>query len=427
MPPIPCFSAKPTQSIPTASLPVTLVEGVSSYQSSPTLGGDDPNEIDEVCTGTYGIKQVSQRCIRIPVKRHRVRREPKHPKVRAKNRGCEIWAALHAKKPTFKLAEILTVNFQRRELRPILGTEIAPTEIDIQPPSAILLSPNIWTDVMKILDFHSVQNLRLSCKSFNKIYKKGKTEICDSILSRTEEMFLSPQLRSYELTENSEFQLRRHYNCIDWIVNTIFARYYKVKEDYDADLVAQASLKELCGVYHASVPKYPQPDIVKGPTYPFPRLMKILLEKGLGSQQRRRNNLPRYFKELTALEKATLSDSHEIEVAMDWFLKLIRWHLSSSRIVYYAVNDHICNAEKDILADDESYDEYLLNLQPVQLWELVSLADVGEKERERMPAARKGKGKKRDVVFEFGEEDMLDVMEAFIRERVWQILGPKPG
>ncbi|KAK6517572.1 hypothetical protein TWF281_004222 [Arthrobotrys megalospora] len=174
--------------------------------------------------------------------------------------------------------------------------------------------------------------------------------------------------------------------------------------------------------------------ITQGETFPFPGLMKYLLEKHLGSPRRSKDNLPRYQKGMTTLEKASLMNRAPEKKIFHWAMNLVVWHLMEQRNVYYAIKQAFCQQKKqedeeeeeytdtEVVAEAEAeisereYVERLKWLKPAQLWELVRLVEVRV---EDVIALMKVKGF-------LGCDDEVEcettIMEDFIIGRVKQVL-----
>ncbi|KAK6352001.1 hypothetical protein TWF718_005150 [Orbilia javanica] len=178
------------------------------------------------------------------------------------------------------------------------------------------------------------------------------------------------------------------------------------------------------------------PQITEGETFPFPGLLKYVFEKHLGSPRRSRDNLLRYHKCLSSIEKMGLRDATDERKAFQWGMSLVAWYLKKNRTVYYAVRNEFLKHFKtqsggdvegqatregegteETTISDQQYVERLEWLRPAQLWELVRLVDLKADNLITAMRVRGFLGVCEDGV------DEVEVAEEFLLRRVAQVLG----
>ncbi|EPS36663.1 hypothetical protein H072_9771 [Dactylellina haptotyla CBS 200.50] len=318
-----------------------------------------------------------------------------------------------------------TIQFERREVMPGKFQKDATFSFPLYKPSIEELNENILVVIMMQLDFPSTQSMRLASKKLNTIYENNWEDICDRILPRTRQLSYIPGylLPAGSVEENSEIKMRQHCYCISWTVQKLLLSFREIDEKYRSEVLQQGLRRELykAGEIKALPNESPQPKVLKGATYPFSQLLEFLLEKNFGGPRRSKENLPRYLRNLTMLERGTALDKKEAQMALKWMIELILWYLGKDRAVYYAINDCIAGAEDDdILISQEEYSSFLLGLKPVQLWELVRLVGI---KSEEIIEIMKSRGFWQPEVWDSDGVDSGDLQEEFILARVRQILG----
>ncbi|KAK6338539.1 hypothetical protein TWF730_002602 [Orbilia blumenaviensis] len=366
-----------------------------------------------------------------------------------------------------------------------------------QKTSLLDLCDQTVAKIMGILDYPSVQSLRLAARDFNSAYKKHWEDICDNIYKgkRSKISYIPDFLTLAGSPEgDSKGKLKQHHYCVDWIVGSILPGYHQVKAESDAALVAAAeaacvnawrappkkererqvdgaipiksqdsgqyaNFREPCiepadlgsvgngfsrpngkgsKESHEGLAKRnairPRPKITEGETFPFAGLLRYVLERYLGSPRRSKDNLPRYRRALTMTEKTCLADVTVEKKAFHWAMNLVAWHLMKQRIVYYAIRDGFIRQMKEEDGQDEDevdqgdipeplsisereYVERLKLLKPVQLWELIRLAEVKAGDVVALVKVKSFMGTHEE------EETEAQLMEELALERVNQVLS----
>ncbi|KAF3207991.1 hypothetical protein TWF679_007894 [Orbilia oligospora] len=111
-----------------------------------------------------------------------------------------------------------------------------------RPPkgSFTRMEDSIIARIMGMLDFPTVNSLRLAAKSFDNVYGEHWEDICDNIYKDKQKKipyipdFYTP---SGSPEEDSEEKLRQHHYCTDWVVQSILSNYHESRAMVDADFV----------------------------------------------------------------------------------------------------------------------------------------------------------------------------------------------